>query len=95
MTENEKKTERGTYQLSKQLNQLVREHMIAAFAAGLVPFPIVDIAVMSGVQLNLVGKLAGLYGVPFSSDAGKALLGALAGGTVSAYAGPKQHPGTA
>jgi uncharacterized protein (DUF697 family) len=88
MNEIEEKTKQPESPSSKQLSQLVREHMIAAFAAGLVPFPIVDIAIMSAVQLNLVRKLAGVYGVPFFANAGKGILGALAGGTLSAYAGP-------
>lgn len=88
MNATEEKTERVPSVSNKQVRQLVREHMIAAFAAGLVPFPIIDIAIMSGVQLNLVRKLAGAYGVPFSKNAGKGILGALAGGVLSASAGP-------
>jgi uncharacterized protein (DUF697 family) len=72
----------------EDLSKLVRQHMVAAFAAGLVPVPLMDIAVMSGVQLNLVRKVAACYDVPFSRNAVKSIICALAGGVAPAYAAP-------
>ena len=35
--------------------------MVAGFAAGLVPIPLVDLAIMSAVQVNLVRRIASAY----------------------------------
>jgi len=69
-----------TNQKSAQAEQTIKKHMLAALAAGLVPLPLVDVAVLAGLQLNLVRSLADLYGVEFSSQIGKSAVGALMGG---------------
>jgi uncharacterized protein (DUF697 family) len=71
-----------------ELNKLIRNHMIAAIGAGLVPFPVADLAAMTGVQINLVRKIASAFGVPFSQNAVKSLIGAIVGGAVPAYGAP-------
>ncbi len=72
----------------EDLDKLVRNHMIAAFGAGLVPIPLADLAAMTGVQFNLVRKIASSFGVPFSQNAVKSIIGALVGGAVPAYGAP-------
>ena len=72
----------------EDLDKLVRQHMIAAFGAGLVPIPFIDLAAMTGVQINLVRKIAARFGVPFSHNAVKSIVGALVGGAVPAYSAP-------
>lgn len=49
--------------------------------AGLMPVPFGDWATTLAVQLNLVRKLAGLYGVPFLAGAAKGLIASLVGAT--------------
>lgn len=70
------------------LDKIVKRHMGAAFAAGLVPIPLVDMAIVTGVQLNLVAKLAEIYGIPFSQNRARSIIAALVGGTLPAYAAP-------
>jgi uncharacterized protein (DUF697 family) len=50
--------------------------------AGFIPMPLVDIAAVTAVQLRMIGKLADVYGVPFSRSRGKAMLSALLGAVV-------------
>jgi len=64
-----------------QAEKLIREHMVVAMGAGLVPVPFADWATTLAVQLNLVRKLAGLYGVPFLSGVAKGLIASLVGAT--------------
>jgi uncharacterized protein (DUF697 family) len=66
-----------------QADETIKKHMLAAIATGLVPMPLVDLAVLAGIQLNLLRSLAGLYGVEFSEQLGKAAIGALAGSGLS------------
>lgn len=61
--------------------KLIREHMIVAMGAGLIPVPFADWATTTAVQLNLVRKLAALYEVPFFSGIAKGLIASLVGAT--------------
>jgi uncharacterized protein (DUF697 family) len=54
---------------------------------GVIPVPFVDFAAVSGIQLNLLRKLAQLYNVPFSKDMVKNLIAALIGGAAPASFG--------
>jgi uncharacterized protein (DUF697 family) len=64
-------------------NDAVRTRMLVALGAGLVPFPIVDIAAVTGVQLDMISRLCRIYGVDYSESIGKSLLSALAGSTLA------------
>ncbi len=73
-------------QLNRSLrwNPRLRESSIPTWAGrrapGLIPLPGVDPAAISGVQLKMVHSLSKLYGLPFSRDAAKSVIGALVGG---------------
>ena len=60
--------------------KIVREHVIWAMAAGLVPVPLVDIAAVSVIQLDMMSKLATAHAVKFSIVDARSLLTALVGG---------------
>jgi uncharacterized protein (DUF697 family) len=70
-------------QRSEEADKLIRGHVVAGVAAGIIPLPGVDIVLSLGTQLNLIRKLAALYDVPFRENAAKsavtALLGSLGG----------------
>lgn len=66
---------------TQQAEKLIREHMIVAMGAGLIPIPFADWATTAAVQLNLVRKLAGVYGVSFVPGLAKGLIAGLVGGT--------------
>ena len=68
-------------------DKLIRNHVYAAMAVGLIPLPFLDFAGVTGVQLNLMRKLAQIYNIPFSKDMVKNLIGALIGGAFPASAG--------
>lgn len=62
-------------------DSLIKQHMIWAAGAGLIPIPAADIVAITAVQLKLLAQLAKLYGAPFRKEAAKAILGALFAGT--------------
>ncbi len=66
----------------------VKQYMLGALGVGIVPFPIVDLAVLSGIQLKMLHRLAKIYDVEFSKQLGKSLIASLAGGggSISLYA---------
>lgn len=67
-----------------QANEIVRNGVLFSMGAGLlVPVPILDVAAVSGVQLDMIRRLCKLYDVEFSENAGKTVLSALAGGTAA------------
>ncbi len=60
----------------------LRNHVLGALGVGLIPIPVVDIVALTGIQLNLLRKLAAEYDVPFSEDIVRNILGSLIGGSI-------------
>jgi CRP-like cAMP-binding protein/uncharacterized protein (DUF697 family) len=55
--------------------------------AGLVPVPLLDLAAVGGVQIQMLRSISKIYGVPFSENKGKALILSLAGSMIPASSG--------
>jgi uncharacterized protein (DUF697 family) len=68
----------------EQASQLVDRFSLWSGAAGLIPIPLVDVAVVGGVQIQMLRKLSEIYGVPFSENMGKSVLAGLAGALIPA-----------
>ena len=68
----------------EQASQLVDRYSLWSGAAGLIPIPIVDVAAVGGVQIQMLRKLSEIYGVPFSDNMGKSVLAGLAGSLIPA-----------
>ena len=63
-------------------NGIVKNHIIASIALGLVPAPLFDIAALTATQMSLLRTLSGHYGVSFDDHSSKALLTSLVGGSL-------------
>lgn len=61
--------------------RIVKSNTTWAAAAGLAPFPLLDLVAVGAVQVRMVKQLADLYGVPFRKDLAKSLIGAAIGST--------------
>lgn len=70
--------------MTDKANLIVKNHMLASILAGLVPLPLLDLALLSGIQLKMLHGLSKVYGVEFSRNLGKAVIAALLGGGISA-----------
>jgi uncharacterized protein (DUF697 family) len=62
--------------------ELVDRFAIWAGCAGLIPLPLVDVAAIGVLQLQMLRRLSEIYGVPFAENRGKALIASLAGTAV-------------
>jgi uncharacterized protein (DUF697 family) len=72
----------------EKLDKLLRYHVWSAIGVGLVPLPLVDLAALTGVQVNLIRKLANAYGIPFLQDTVKNILSSLVGSTLPVIVAP-------
>jgi uncharacterized protein (DUF697 family) len=73
---------------TEDVNRLLRYHVWTAMGVGLIPFPITDLLALTGVQLNLLRKLAQVYHVPFRKDLARSIIASLAGGVIPVAASP-------
>ncbi len=67
-------------------DQLLKKYMVLSLAVGLVPLPLVDVAALTGIQLQMLSKLSKSFDVDFSKERGKAVLGSLLGASGSVVA---------
>jgi uncharacterized protein (DUF697 family) len=54
-------------------------------ASGLIPIPLADLALVSGIQIKLIASLCKIYGVPFRKEAAKAILNSVIGSGAIAF----------
>ena len=67
--------------------KLVERFSLYSGVAGLLPVPVVDIAAVGGVQLQMLRRISQLYDVPFSKNRGKAIVASFAGTMIPASTG--------
>ena len=68
------KTER-----EKHADTIVKNHIVWAMGAGLIPVPIVDFFAVGGIQLDMIRQLCKLYDQDFRESEGKAIITSLTG----------------
>jgi uncharacterized protein (DUF697 family) len=78
-----KKAMPGVSSNTEKANEIVRTHVLWSVGAGLVPVPVLDIAAVTAVQLDMIKGLANVYQHDYSESLGKSLLSALAGSTLA------------
>ncbi len=72
--------------MNREIESIINEHIVWSIGAGLVPVPILDIAAVSAIQLDMLKQLASRYGVRYSESEGKVWLSALTGSMVAKLA---------
>jgi uncharacterized protein (DUF697 family) len=70
--------EKTTAQKAKAI-KIIRIRSALAAGTGLLPFPLLDAAGITGIQLWMLRDLAGIYGIPFRKHLAKSLTGSLLG----------------
>ena len=58
----------------------VQQYVIGSMAIGVVPFPLIDLAALTALQLKMLHSLANIYDVEFKADLGKSAIASLVGG---------------
>jgi uncharacterized protein (DUF697 family) len=66
----------------QQTESVIRGHVIAALAAGLVPVPLFDLAAVVAVMVKMVYSLGSLYKVPFMGNIARSLIVSLLAGAI-------------
>jgi uncharacterized protein (DUF697 family) len=71
-------------QRDEEASKLVDRFSWWSGAAGLVPIPLIDMAAVGGVQLQMLRRLSEIYNVPFSDNLGKSVVASFAGSVIPA-----------
>jgi len=66
---------------------LAQRYATWSLIPGVLPMPLIDLALLITIQIRMLEQLARLYQLPFSNDLGKALISSLVGGIVPTSAG--------
>jgi uncharacterized protein (DUF697 family) len=64
---------------SSEVKSILKNHVYLSAGMGLVPIPIVDMAGLTAIQIDMIYKLSKVYNLPFSKDRVKSIISALAG----------------
>ncbi len=72
--------------LDEQANRTIMKYTMANMAVGVVPFPLIDIVALAGMQLKMLHSLAAIYDVEFKANLGKSAITSLIGGAGPVYA---------
>lgn len=73
-------TEEGLVTREEKALNITHNYMLGAMAAALVPIPLFDMAAVTAVQVKMLHSLARNYDIPFTSQIGKSIIGALIAG---------------
>jgi uncharacterized protein (DUF697 family) len=64
-------------------DEIIRNHTMWASGAGAIPLPLIDIAAVTAVQLDMIRQLSNVYELNYDESAGKHIVTALAGSTLA------------
>lgn len=67
---------------AQEANRIVKNHVLAGSAMGLVPLPLFDLVALSGAQQSMLQQLSEHYGVDFDKNKAKSALISLTGGSI-------------
>ena len=62
---------------ARKAQVIIRRNVLWAVGLGILPLPLVDILGVTGIQIAMLKELSNLYGVAFSHDAAKKVIGSL------------------
>lgn len=68
---------------NKSIDDVLKRHVYWAVGAGLIPVPIVDIAAVTAIQLDMLKQICSFYDINYSEEKGKAWISAIASSTMS------------
>lgn len=91
-TPNQEPTLKATSELFDEATKLIRRKTLYAAGAGLLPFPVIDAALLLGIQLTMIRSISNLYRVEFKENLVKSIIGSLVG-TVGTTGVIKAIPG--
>ena len=84
-SEQETKDKAGGFTLEERkawTERVIKNYAYGSIAVGLIPFPLIDLVALTGLQMKLIHRLSSFYGVPFSEERGKKIISSLIGASV-------------
>lgn len=72
-------TLKSTNELKLEAHKIIQRRTLYAAGAGLIPFPLVDAALLVGIQVTMVRSISKIYNVEFKENAVKSIIGSLVG----------------
>ncbi len=66
---------------NQEANKVINKHVLWAMGAGLIPVPLLDIAAVTAIQMDMLKQLSAIYEVDYSAAQGKAFAVALTSST--------------
>jgi uncharacterized protein (DUF697 family) len=67
----------------KDAESIIKRHTYWAVGGGLIPLPLVDIAAVTAIQLDMLKQICSFYKIDYTEEQGKAWIVALASSTIS------------
>ena len=64
-------------------NSSIQKHVLFAMGAGAIPLPLVDLAAVTAIQLDLVKQLSKIYDQNYSENIGKAFIASITSSTLA------------
>ncbi|MFZ0174333.1 MAG: YcjF family protein [Pseudolabrys sp.] len=80
-------TEIAAGERKARARKLVERFSLWSGVAGLLPVPVVDLAAVGGVQLQMLRRISQIFDIPFSKNRGKAIMASFAGTMIPASTG--------
>ena len=65
----------------KEADKIINKHVIWALGGGLIPFPMLDFAAVTAIQMDMLSQITTLYQIKYDASTGKRMVGALTGTT--------------
>lgn len=69
-------------ELLDKADRMIKNYAVGSAAVGLIPIPVFDLIGLTALQLKMVNELADLFGVPFSGNLVRSLIGTMIGWTL-------------
>jgi len=69
--------------LNDKVDSQIKEHTLWSMGAGAIPLPLLDMATVTMVQLDLLKKICNFYDVDYDASAGRAIITAIAGSSLA------------
>lgn len=81
-------TEARPMPTTEEVDAIIRKRVYASIGVGMVPIPLVDLAGLTAIQIELTHALATAYGVEFSKERVKSILASLGGSVLTVASAP-------
>jgi uncharacterized protein (DUF697 family) len=73
----------GSMTKKDKAQEVVRAHVLWGLGAGIIPVPVLDIAAVTAVQMDMISQLCKIYRINYQANLGKGVVSSLVGSTLA------------